>query len=355
MGTTSTINNREEQKMPPLKINININGLSGNPSTNASLNQNYNYLKEGDAPPVPLSNNNINSYNNENNIGNNFSINIEQNGNKITINKSINNGKEERSSNNNIDPNIGGDNKINKNEENKGKSPEGNIDPNKGGENKIFENTKIDNTTKTINKGNIDMFRGGKQRINEKEEINKNVYDKPKQIYNIDNNKKIYTNAGESICDLSKEIKENNSKKEETPIGCSPNGNSDNKDNNAPNINSREIKNDKLYDVLSASQMINLDKESLKEEISKKRDEGYFPLFLKIDNNSPKFFFIKFESTLRCLVKTYKMMMGIDNLKLEYTLYNDKNELLDQDIEINYLNITPLSVISNHQSINKRK
>ena len=372
MGTTSKENNRVEQKNEPIKepqtsfnINININGISGNPSTNASLNQNYNSInnisvKDGDAAPAFFPNNPINSYSNDNNSNNNISINIQQNGNKITINNSINNKKEEKSSNNNIDPNIGGDNKINTNQENKEKSIEGNIDINKGGENKIFE-TKKDNIPKTTNKGNINIFMGGNQRIKETEENTKNVYDKPNQDYNIDNNnennKRIYNNTGKSICDLSKEKNENNDKmenndkKEKTTVSPSPDGNTNNKDNNAPNSN--EIKNNKLYDVLSTS-LVNLDKELFKEEIAKKRDEGYFPLFLKIDNNQLKFFFIKFDSTLRCLIKTYKMMMGIDDLKKEYTLYNDKNEILDQDIEIKYLDITPLSIISNHIKSNNK-
>ena len=381
MGTASTNNNREGQKYSQLIVfNIN-NGASANPSTNASLSQSDNIinnipLKEGDAPP-PLANNPINSYNNDNNINNKLSIDID--GNKITINNSknvvtnlsneinnnktikINNKKEEKSFNKNKDINIGGDNKKNTNQENKGKSTEGNKESNIGEGKIIFETKNEDNAPKTTNNGDMNMFIGGKQRVSAKEENANNIYDKPK--YNIDNNnennEKIFTNTGNSIYDISKEKKENNDKKEnngkeeKTTVTPSPNGNADNKDINVANSN--EIKKDKIYDVLSASRMINLDKESIKEELAKKRDEGYFPLFLKIDNDSPKFFFIKFDSTLRCLIKTYKMMKGIDDLKIEYTLYNDKNELLDQDIEINYLNISPLSVISNHQRFNKRK
>ena len=349
MGTTSNVEQNNEQKKEPQTFNININiNSSNNPSTDASLNQNYLNnisLKEGDASPIPFSNNPINSYNNKNN---NISINIEQNGAKISINnlnnnisnKINNNKEEEKSSNVNIDPNIG----EYKNQENKGKSTEGNIDPNKGGQQKKYEIQKPDKTPE--NKGNINMFSGGNQRVNEKEETTKDVYVKPKKDYNIDNNieenEKIFTNTGNDISYLPKEKKENTVKNEKKTVTPSPDGNKDNKDNNASHS-----KDNKIYDVLSVS-LTNINATLLKEEVAKKRDEGYFPLFLKIDNNKPKFFFIKFDSTLRCLIKTYKMMMGIDDLKIEYNLYNDKNELLDQDIEINYLNIEPLKVISNH-------
>ena len=236
-------------------------------------------------------------------------------------NKAINNNKKEKSSTKNVDPNID----VDKNQENEEISFEENIDH---GETKKYETKKKDNTSKI--KKNINMFFPNKD----------DIFDKP--AHNIDNedDKKKFTNEGNIISSLSK--KEKMVKNEKITVSPSPDGNTDNKDNNAPHS-----KDNKIYDVLGVSSA-NLDLEFLKEEVAKKRDEGYFPLFLRIDNDKHKFFFIKNDSTLRCLIKTYKMMMGIDDLKIKYILYNDKNKILDQDIEIKYLKIDPLSVISNH-------
>ena len=380
MGASSTEIKRENPKPDENKnniyinININSNGnnnsnsILNNPSTSASISQNIlnnieTSLKEGDAPPIPFSNNPINCYENKN-----ISIEINSNGNnKIICNLkndyiiNDNNKKEEKSTNQNIDVNIGGDNNQYINSENKEPSPDGNIDPNKGGNEKIFENKEVEKTPQ--NKGNMNMFFGGKQRFYE-EEPNKNVFDKPinkdnnsinkNYIYEEDN-RKFFTDTGEKVNKLPGENKKNNEEKSFTHDG--------NKDNNVINniniineINQKALNYDEsdlsLSQSVMTSSLANLnwkdpkDLALIKSEVAKKMNEGYFPLFLKIDNNQPKFFYIKQNSTLKSLVRCYNIMKNIKNI--QYTLYNKFNETLEQNIEINSLNIKPFDVLSNH-------
>lgn len=72
------------------------------------------------------------------------------------------------------------------------------------------------------------------------------------------------------------------------------------------------------------------DRKLIKLEVAKKMNEGYFPLFLKIDNNPPKFFLLNRITTLKSLVRCYNIMKNIKNI--QYTLYNKSNEILDQNI-----------------------
>ena len=209
----------------------------------------------------------------------------------------------------------------------------------------------------------MNMFIGGKQRIYE-EEPNKNVFDKPinkdnnsinkNYIYEEDN-RKFFTDTGEKVNKLPGENKKNNEEKTFTNDG--------NKDNNV--INNINIINEinqnalnysesdlSLSQSVMTSSLANLnlkdpkDLSLIKSEVAKKMNEGYFPLFLKIDNNQPKFFYIKQNSTLKSLVRCYNIMKNIKNI--QYTLYNKFNETLDQNIEINSLNIKPFEVLSNH-------
>ena len=81
-------------------------------------------------------------------------------------------------------------------------------------------------------------------------------------------------------------------------------------------------------------------------EVKKKIKEGYFPLFLKLDNRKPKFFFVKNQITLKTVLNNYLILNRISNTGKKYILYNEDKEL-DQDIPVIDLNIKKLCVIKN--------
>ena len=89
--------------------------------------------------------------------------------------------------------------------------------------------------------------------------------------------------------------------------------------------------------------------ENLKEEAEKKMKEGYFPLFLKIDNHKPLFFFASKNLTLKKILKKYLTLQGISNNGEEYILYNG-NKKIHQNIIIKELNIKPFECIKNYRN-----
>ena len=88
-----------------------------------------------------------------------------------------------------------------------------------------------------------------------------------------------------------------------------------------------------------------------KEKIAEYLQNGYFPLFFKINNYSPRFFFIKETSTLKSLAREYvRNCPQTDDGILENIEFYWKDKQLNKDLQIKYLQLKPCSVITNKAS-----
>ena len=223
----------------------------------------------------------------------------------------------------NIDINSGGNNKYEDGQSTNGFTKKGNIDINSGGNNKYEDGQNTNGFTK---KGNIDINSGGNNKY--EDEQNTNGFTKKG---NID------INSGDN------KIQEESTKSPYTKTG--------NIDINENGIN-RQINYDcndlsMSYSVLTLSALnINPLSPDFKIEISKKINEGYFPLFIRIDRLKPIFFFVKNESTLKPAFYEYLKRFKMENDIEKYTLYNE-DKVIDLNIPVKNLNIKQLGVISN--------
>ena len=389
------INKLKEGDAPPSyedSINYSSSDNTSAPKTRLSIqSQNFNkqMILEGSNPNIviPLSfeniNNNNNNYNNINNdnLGintrNGRDIDINIGGNRIIdtqketttdgnidINRGINKmeiGKKETEkyseTKGNIDPNSRGNRNFNGEQGSNFYTKPGDIDINIGGDKKIQEFNNSSNT----NKGDIDINIGGDKKIQELN--NSSNTNKGNIDINLGGNKKIedfnkpsITNKGNIDINLggNKKIEDFNNP------SITNKGNID--------INSNEIKkNDEIFkkdidkqnyfdnnDLSMSNSCIltysfsNMDIKSVEfqNEVKKKIKEGYFPLFLKLDNRKPKFFFVKNQITLKTVLNNYLILNRISNTGKKYILYN-KDKELDQDIPVIDLNIKKLGMIKN--------
>ena len=81
--------------------------------------------------------------------------------------------------------------------------------------------------------------------------------------------------------------------------------------------------------------------------IYEKEKEGFFPIFMKIDEYKPLFFFVLSDETLGNVLKEYKNVIGITDDK-EYTLYNKNTQkIMPKDVSIEDLGINKFTYISN--------
>ena len=114
------------------------------------------------------------------------------------------------------------------------------------------------------------------------------------------------------------------------------------------NDNNVEHNNDE--DKLSMSQSVlwgsfrdlniknNNDKQIFVQNLTNKLEEGFFPLYAKIGDNKPYFYYIKQESTLKSLLSAHLLKSGITLSGEEYSnLFNNRNPL-DQNCPINQIN-----------------
>ena len=83
------------------------------------------------------------------------------------------------------------------------------------------------------------------------------------------------------------------------------------------------------------------------EDVLKKINEGYFPLFFEIDNGKKYFYFVKNDSTLKSVLKIYIMQNGITSKGQNFTLYN-QGKIVDQDTLIRNLGLKPFAIITIH-------
>ena len=89
------------------------------------------------------------------------------------------------------------------------------------------------------------------------------------------------------------------------------------------------------------------DKQLFMEDVMKKVNEGYFPLFLEIDNGKKCFYYVKNDSTLKSALNLYIKQNGITREGNNYTLYN-QGEIVDQDTLIGNLGLKAFAIIANH-------
>ena len=131
-----------------------------------------------------------------------------------------------------------------------------------------------------------------------------------------------------------KEVKE-----EETNTG--------NFDNNKGRFQGNNIGFNYSDNDLSLSQSVYLKQQSL-EESQQFIDKGFLPVFLKINDFSPLYFFINQESTLNSLLREYirNIPETDDGILNKIKLYH-KNILLDFNKKIRELGLKPYSIITN--------
>jgi hypothetical protein len=151
----------------------------------------------------------------------------------------------------------------------------------------------------------------------------------------VDKEKK-YTNTNEG--NIDKNIGGGIREKNETP-------------NEAPNsLNTTKIgyglENNDSDEPLGFNGNLNI----LKAFITKKVEEGYFPLFIQLDEEKLLFMFIKNYETVQSALEAYKEILNINDGNKEYTLYNKKTKkLVPQDVPIKDLSLNYFSYISNNK------
>ena len=254
--------------------------------------------------------------NEENNIANTFGKNIDNNEEqKNNLNQKINTLKDNE---NEYNPFYGKNNlKINNVKKYTNRpNNDNNIDRNN---NNQIDNNENNITNKPNNDNNIDRYNYNQMDNNEDNNPNKPNYENNMDRYN-DNQMNIY---------------EKN------------NDNFDTSETHRNNDNNIEHNNDE--DKLSISQSVlwgsfrdlNIEnkngKQFLSDIITKKIEEGYFPLFAKIGMQKPFFYYIKQERTLKSLLTAHLLNSGITCSGEQYNLYNKGNKL-DPDCPINEMN-----------------
>ena len=82
----------------------------------------------------------------------------------------------------------------------------------------------------------------------------------------------------------------------------------------------------------------------LKEKISEMYNKGYLPLFLRLYNLKPTFYYAKFENNLKAILDVHLKLNGY-NPNDKYTLINN-GEIIDQNTPIDDLDLKPFSIIN---------
>ena len=340
------ISSSKSQRIEPTNININIDlgGLkkfynSANPvncinsihsvnNGSTGLESSSFRILDGEPPPMPFPEGK-NSYSDQT-----YNINIQPNNGNISIpiNKIINNNSIQPSPNPNNDNNIK-DAYLNKKSENNTNN-ENDINPNV----KIDENLYQKKETSKGSKGkkeinpNIGNFDGGKE---------EEVFTKPPiRDNNVGNNfnpdnYKFFTNPGDNV--------DNNTEKgQQNYKSPNPDGNKDNNtihdsishplddDNNKEEENKNKDKDLSESVLLASFQNLNFmdpkDRSIIKNMATQKYNEGYFPLFVKMDHGF-KFYYLNQESSLKSLLVSHLKSLNIPYCEENYSCYNKGNKL----------------------------
>lgn len=173
-------------------------------------------------------------------------------------------------------------------------------------QNQVNYQKKTDDPS-TTNTGNVDINIGGNNKITENGSQQDNDINKDNNN-NEEDDKKIYTN------------KSDNEIMRENVRTC-----------NYSDLN------------ISDPNDINI----LKINSFKKVNEGLFPLFLKINDSKPHFFYVKEDSTLNILLDYYYYLTKTNNNGKNINLYKGET-LLDKNTQIKDLNIRQFELITGH-------
>ena len=279
-------------------------------------------------------NNNNNNINNINNIDNNISRKKEDNNSNININNSNNNSK----SNNDELNNFSIFDKKNSSEFIKDNN---NIDKNIA-KNKDIDNNKNINDIKNKNNEHNFLKEGVQANTNPGKEEKK---EEKVQIVQTDEGKNIDNNLPNNKYE-EKEILINN----KTPVS----ENIDINQGSSYNKNNIEENKDNYLGInyskgdLSLSQTFYQNKEESLGDSIQMMEKGYCSLFLKLNNNTPIFFHVKEEDTLKTLIQAYiqKLPETKKEIKDDIKLYNN-NKSLDLNTPIKKLNLLPFCIIKN--------
>ena len=324
-------------------------------------------IKGGDAAPIQNinnDNNNIEIIFKNGNVDNKISINFLQknnakkyinNNNEILNENNIKNGnndiKNSTDSNNNtnletspelmnIDNNL--ENEYEKPRPDISNENDGNIDPNIGGQKKIFKKKETKKGSE-IDKEYNPIFGQFKPTIPKEEKNNINF---TKQV-NIDNND-----------ENENKISHNQEKMKNTGTFGNPDLDFNHKINDVKTeVNTKDHMNYAFDDDdLELSQNIlcvsysNLNLKDPKgftefnDDFAKKVKEGYFGIFLYVNNLKPSFYYVKIDSTIKSLIKYHNKIKGISEKGEEYTAFIEKKSI-DINAQIKDLNLKSISKI----------
>ena len=278
-------------------------------------------------------NNNNNNINNINNIDNNIAR--KKDNSNININNSNNNSKSNNGELNNFSIfDEKNSSEFNKNNDN-------NIDINIPKNKDINDNKNI-NDIKNKNNENNFLKEGVQANTNPGKEEKK---EEKLQILQTDEGKNIDNNLPNNKYE-EKEILINN----KTPVG----ENIDINQGSSYNKNNIEENKDNYLGInysksdLSLSQTFYQNKEESLGDSIQMMEKGFCTLFLKLNNNTPIFFHVKEEDTLKTLIQAYiqKLPETKKEIKDDIKLYNN-NKSLDLNTPIKKLNLLPFCIIKN--------
>ena len=131
-------------------------------------------------------------------------------------------------------------------------------------------------------------------------------------------------------------------------------------DSNNPGIKNISKNNNIIVDNLSAAPEFNIYEEDLDltnnnkkldcniyENTIKMLEKGFLPLFIKVDENKPIFFFCNKKAKLKKIINTYSKTFNLENLS-NYIFYKGDYEL-DVNLTIEDLNIQNVDIIKSIQ------
>ena len=104
--------------------------------------------------------------------------------------------------------------------------------------------------------------------------------------------------------------------------------------------------------LLSSFQNLNLNSEEdlskIKKGVIEKANEGYLPIFMRLNDDKPIFYYIKGRSNLKTLLKSHFQLIGHTDFGEKYMYYN-KGERLDENKPVDELNLGFFSIIDVHK------
>ena len=156
------------------------------------------------------------------------------------------------------------------------------------------------------------------------------------KLKNFDENNKQYFNNKENKSNLLSNDKNYNGKEEKIYT----NNPDITKDGNNDLSENKNNSNDFQYSKFNLN-----DLSKIKEKATEMYEKGYIPLFLRMYNNEPAFYYIKLKKNLKHLLEAHLKLIGIYNPEDKYTLINNGN-ILDQNTPIENLDINILSIIN---------